>query len=63
VDATPKSKSHALDPGGDTGVTSAKMGIDGAFRNTVQIRPPLLTVPKIVLLFKRSSAACQQEQD
>jgi len=48
---------------GDTGGTSAKRVTVGAFRNTVQIRPLLLTVPKIVLLLKRSSAACQQKQD
>ena len=45
-----------------TGDTSANQDIDGAFWNAVQIRPLLLTVPKIVLLW-RTSAACQQEQD
>jgi len=48
---------------GDTGVTSARVGIDGALWNANQKLTLLLTVPKIVLLLKRSSAACQQEQD
>jgi len=47
---------------GDTGVTSARQGIYGALWNANQKLTLLLTVPKIVLL-RRSSAACQQEQD
>ena len=45
-----------------TGGTSANQGIDGAFWNANQKLTLLLTVPKIVLLW-RTSAACQQDQD
>ena len=43
-----------------TGVSSARQGIDGAFWNAIQIRPLLLTMPQIVLLW-RTSASCQQQ--
>jgi hypothetical protein len=48
---------------GDTGVSSARQGIDGAFWNANQKLTLLLTMPQIIFLFKRSSAACQQEQN
>jgi len=45
------------------GGSSARVGIDGALWNANQKLTLLLTVPKIVLLLKRSSASGQQQQD
>jgi hypothetical protein len=60
---TPRSRSLALDRGGDTGVSSARVGIDGALWNANQKLTLLLTMPQIILLLKRSSAAGQQQKD